>query len=125
MFILRYSIKAVLYFGILLAAMAVGLLPEVRITAMLAAALILAAVNTLIRPVIVAVALPFNMLTLGIASVFANLLTLVIANGIAGGTVTSGFWAMLLTAFVIMLMDDGVRLVRQAIIKRRDPGFEL
>jgi putative membrane protein len=125
MFILRYSVKAVLYFGILLGSMAIGLLPEVRITAILVAALILAAVNTLIRPVLVAVALPFNMFTFGIASVFANLLTLVIANGIAGGTVTSGFWAMLLVAFVIMIADDCVRLVRQAIIKRSSPEFEL
>lgn len=114
MFLLRYSIKAVLYFAILLASMAIGLLPETAVTAILVAALILAAVNTLLRPILVAIALPFNIFTLGIASVFANLLTLVIANGIAGGTVTSGFWAMLLVAFVIMLADDGVRAVRHA-----------
>lgn len=119
MFILRYSIKAALYFAILLASMAIGLLPEVLITSILAAALILAAVNTLIRPILVAIALPFNIITLGIASVFANLLTLVIANGIAGGTVTSGFWAMLLVAFVIMLADDGVRAVRHAYRMRK------
>lgn len=109
---MRYIIKAVLYFCILLAAMAAGLLPQTLITAILAAALILAAVNTLIRPVLVAVALPLNIVTFGIASVFANLLSLVIANGISGGTITSGFWAMLLVAFVIMLADDLVRIVR-------------
>lgn len=119
MFLLRYSIKAVLYFAILLASMAIGLLPEVQITAILVAALILAAVNTLIRPIFVAIALPFNILTLGLSSIFANLLTLVIANGIAGGTVTSGFWAMLLVAFVIMLADDGVRAVRHAYRMRK------
>lgn len=112
MFLFRYMIKAVLYFSILLGSMAIGFLPQTLVTAILVAALILAAVNTLIRPVLVAIALPFNMFTFGIASVFANLLSLVIANGIAGGTVTSGFWAMLLTAFVIMLADDCVRIVR-------------
>ncbi len=121
---MRYIIKAVLYFCILLAAMAAGLLPQALVTAILVAALILAAVNTLIRPILVAVALPFNMLTFGIASVFANLLSLVISSGIAGGTVTSGFWAMLLVAFAIMLADDCVRLVRHAIKKRATPGFE-
>ncbi len=105
-------IKAVLYFGVLLAAMIIGLLPQALVTAILVAALILAAVNTLIRPVLVAVAIPFNMLTFGIASIFANLLSLVIANGIAGGTITSGFWSMLLVAFVIMLADDCVRAAR-------------
>lgn len=119
MFLLRYMIKAVLYFGVLLAAMAIGLLPQALVTAILAAAFILAAVNTLIRPVLVAVALPFNMLTLGIASVFANLLTLVIANGIIGGAVTSGFWAMLLVALLIMLADDCVRKVRHAYRMRK------
>jgi putative membrane protein len=112
MFLLRYIIKAVLYFCILLAAMAIGLLPQTLVTAILVAALILAAVNTFIRPVLVAVAIPFNILTFGITSVFANLLSLVIANGIAGGTITSGFWAMLLVALLIMLADDCVRIIR-------------
>lgn len=114
MFLIRYIVKAALYFGVLLAAMAIGLLPPALVTALIVPALILAAVNTLIRPVIVAIALPFNFLTFGLASVFANLLTLVIANGIAGGTVTSGFWAMLLVSFIIMLVDDAVRAVRHA-----------
>lgn len=114
MFLLRYFIKAVLYFVILLAAMAIGLLPPVQVTALLVTGLVLAAVNTFIRPVLVAIALPFNFLTFGIASVFANLLSLVIANGMVGGTVTAGFWAMLLVAFVIMLADDAVRAIRHA-----------
>jgi putative membrane protein len=114
MFLLRYTIKAVLYFAVLLAAMAIGLLPPVQVTALIVAALVLAAVNTLIRPIIVTLALPFNFITFGIASIFANLLTLVIANGMVGGTVTAGFWAMLLVAFVIMLADDAVRAIRHA-----------
>ena len=114
MFLLRYAVKAALYFGVLLAAMAAGLLPPVLITALIAPALVLAAVNTLLRPLLVTIALPLNFLTFGIASVFANLLTLVIANSIVGGTLTSGFWAMLLVALVIMLIDDAVRIVRHA-----------
>lgn len=119
MFLLRYTVKAVLYFAILLIAMVIGLLPTVAVTAILVAALILAAVNTIIRPIIVAIALPFNFLTLGIASVFANLLTLVIASGIAGGTVTASFWAMLLVALAVMLADDAVRVVRHACTMRK------
>ncbi|MDD5018447.1 MAG: phage holin family protein [Eubacteriales bacterium] len=116
---LRYIIKVALYFAILLFFMAVGWLPEAAILLMLAAAAVLAAVNTLIRPLLVVVALPFNIITLGIASVFANLLCLVIASAIMGGAMTAGFWIMLLTAFVIMLADDGIRLVRQAIKRKR------
>ena len=111
-FILRIFVKIVLYFCLLLAAMAIGLLPAAAIT-LFWTALALAVVNTLLRPLLVIIALPFNIILLGIASVFANLLTLVIAFAIAG--VTGGFWAMLLIALLVMLLDDGVRLVRQAL----------
>lgn len=117
-FVLRYAIKAIVYYGLLLLFMAVELLPQTP-QALIVPALILAGVNTVIRPFIVAVALPFNLITFGIASVFANLLTLVIASAIADGALTLGFWAMLLIALVIMLADDGIRAVRKAIRLKR------
>ncbi len=117
-FLLRYCIKAIVYYGVLLAFMAVGLLPQTA-GALIVPALILAGVNTLIRPFLVAVALPFNVLLLGIASVFANLLSLVIASAIAGGALTTGFWIMLLIALVIMLADDCIRNIRKAIRLKR------
>lgn len=111
-FLLRLAVKTVLYFCLLLAAMALGLLGATAST-LFWAALALAAVNTLLRPLLVLIALPFNFITLGIASIFANLLTLVIAFAIAG--VTGAFWPMLLIALAVMLADDAVRLVRKAI----------
>lgn len=115
-FLLRILIKVVLYFCLLLAAMAIGLL-SAGVMPLFWTALALALVNTLLRPLLVVIALPFNIITLGLASVFANLLTLVIAFAIAG--VSGGFWAMLLIAFLVMLTDDGVRLVRQALRKKQ------
>lgn len=112
-FIWRYATKAVLYYVVLLLSALIGLLPGTA-AVLIAPAFVLAAVNTLLRPLLVTIALPFNFVTMGIASIFANLLTLVIANGIVGGTITAGFWAMLLVAFVIMLVDDVVRRVRYA-----------
>ncbi len=114
-FLLRIIVKVVLYFCLLLAAMAIGLLPA-AVLPLFWTALALAVTNTLLRPLLVVIALPFNIILLGIASVFANLLTLVIAFAIAG--VSGGFWAMLLIAFLVMLIDDGVRLVRQALKKQ-------
>jgi len=73
---------------------------------------ILTGVNTLIRPLLVAIALPFNLVTFGIASVFANLLSLVIANAICG-TLIHGFWLLLFVALIIMLVDDCIRLTRR------------
>jgi putative membrane protein len=117
-FLLRYCIKAVVYYGVLLVFMAVGWLNQTP-QGLIVPVLILAGVNTVIRPFLVAVALPFNLITFGIASVFANLLSLVIANAIAGGTLYAGFWIMLLMALVIMLADDGIRNIRKAIRLKR------
>lgn len=118
-FLSRYMIKAVLYYCVLLLAVVINLLPG-SAESMIVAALVLAAVNTLIRPLLVTIALPLNFITLGIASVFANLLSLVIANGILGGSLTAGFWAMLLVAFVVMLVDDAVRCIRHATRAKTD-----
>ena len=111
----RIIIKFVLYYAILAAFMAFGWLPEATALSLLGAAAVLAGVNTFIRPLLVTFALPLNIILFGIASVFANLLALVIANAIMGGVMTSGFWVMLLIALVIMLLDDAVRNIRQAI----------
>ena len=117
-FLSRYCIKAVVYYGVLLLFMVVGLLHQTPLT-LIAPALILAAVNTVIRPLLVTLALPFNVLLFGIASLFANLLSLVIASAIAGGALTAAFWIMLLVALVIMLADDGIRNIRKAIRLKR------
>jgi putative membrane protein len=117
-FFARYTVKAVVYYALLLAFMAIGLLSGTPVS-LIWAALILAGVNTLIRPLLVTVALPFNILLFGIASVFANLLALVIASAIAGGALTAGFWIMLLLALVIMLADDGIRRIRKAVRLKR------
>jgi putative membrane protein len=105
----------------LVAFMAIGWLPFATALLLLGAAAVLAGVNTLIRPLLVTLALPFNILTFGIASLFANLLSLTIANAIMGGVMTGTFWVMLLIALVIMLADDAVRNIRQAIQKRHEP----
>jgi putative membrane protein len=98
--------------------MTIGWLPAATAISLLGAAAVLAGVNTLIRPLLMAIALPLNIITFGIASLFANLLALVIASAIIGGIMTSGFWIMLLLAFVIMLADDTVRNIRQWLQKQ-------
>jgi len=113
-FLARYTVKAVVYYALLLGFMAIGLLSGTPVT-LIWAALILAGVNTIIRPVLVTVALPFNIILFGIVSLFANLLALVIASAIAGGALTAGFWVMLLVALVVMLADDCIRAIRKAV----------
>ena len=111
---LRLMIKFIVYSVILWLTAVSGLVPELSVQAIFILAAVLAGVNTLLRPLFVAVALPFNFITFGIASVFANLLSLVIANAIVGKPI-QGFWVMLLIAFVIMLADDVHRISRNRI----------
>jgi len=108
---IRALIKFGVYALVLWLFMLVGLVEELSANTLLGLAAVLMAVNTLLRPIFVAVAMPFNLFTFGIASVFANLLSLVIANAIMSKPL-SGFWVMLLIAFVVMLADDLVRLTR-------------
>ena len=115
---MRLIFKFGLYYAILIVFMAIGWLPAATAVSLLGAAAVLAGVNTLIRPILVAIALPLNIITFGIASLFANLLALVIANAIIGGIMTSGFWIMLLVALIIMLIDDTVRNLRQWLQKQ-------
>ena len=117
-FIFRYTVKSVVYYALLLGFMAIGLL-NANPVSLIWAALILAGVNTVIRPLLVTVALPFNLFLFGIVSLFANLLSLVIAAAIAGSALAAPFWTLLLIALVVMLADDGIRLIRKTIRLKR------
>jgi len=117
-FILRYAVKAAVYCALLLGFMAIGLLAAAPVS-LIWAALILAGVNTLIRPLLVTLALPLNMLLFGVASLFANLLALVIAAAIVGSALAAPFWALLLIALIFMLADDGIRAIRKAVRLKR------
>lgn len=113
----RLILKFLLYYLALSLFLLVELLPSATYQSLLIVAAVLALVNTLIRPLLTIIALPFNLFTFGIASIFANLLTIVIANAIAGAILSSGFWVLLLIAFTVMIIDDWVALARHSIKK--------
>ncbi len=116
---MRFVIRFALYFSALYTFMAVNWLPEATGNTLLIAAIVLALVNTLIRPLISIVAIPLTLLTMGIASIFVNVLTLVITNGIIGGTLASPFWVKLVIAVVIMLIDGGIRHSRLLMLEKK------
>jgi len=116
---MRFVIKFALYFGALYVFMTVNWLPEATGNALLIAAVVLALVNTILRPIFSVIAIPFTVLTMGIASIFVNVLTLVITNGIIGGTLDSTFWVKLVIAIVVMLIDGGVRHSRHIAKNRK------
>ena len=117
---MRYIIKFVLYSCILYVFMSLGLLSEASLSTLLIASAVLALVNTILRPIFSLMALPFSIVTFGIASIFVNMLTISIASGISGGTLACGFWAKLLIAIVIMIVDNSIRFTRNVTRKKID-----
>lgn len=85
---------------------------------LLLGAVVLALFNTLIRPVFTVLALPANLLTLGIASIFVNMLTITITDAIVSGIVIDGFWINMLMAVSIMFVDSLIRKGRKEIFTR-------
>lgn len=84
------------------------LLPGVRVTgvfAALVAALILGLINTFIRPVLVLLTLPLNILTLGLLTLVINALLIMLAAAVVPGFAVRGFWWALLFGLVLAVIN--------------------
>jgi len=73
--------------------------------------MILFIVNLILRPVFLVVAFPFNILTLGIVSVFVNMLTIIIAKEFVHGATIEGFWPLAFISVLIIIVDSLQRKV--------------
>lgn len=83
------------------------MVPGVEIKNYLAALLvviILSLINLVIKPVILFLTLPLNILTLGLFTFVINALMISLAAFIAPGFTVSGFWAALLFSLVLSLI---------------------
>ena len=78
---------------------------SVTLTGALIAAVVLGALNLFIRPVIIILTLPINILTLGLFSLVINALLVMLASLVVPGFVVAGFWAALLFALVLTLIN--------------------
>ena len=114
----RFIIRTAIYFTVLCIFALLFEKVSGTIGLLLLGAVILTLVNTIIRPVLTAIAIPLNLVTLGIASIFVNILTLVITDAMVGGMMIGGFWINMLLAIVIMIADGVFRKSRREIWKR-------
>lgn len=71
----------------------------------LAAAALLGIVNAVIRPVIIILTLPINIMTLGFFTLVINALMLKLVAWLVGGIAITGFWAAFWGAIVISLVS--------------------
>jgi putative membrane protein len=71
----------------------------------LLAALVLGVVNAIIRPVLLLLTLPLNVLTLGLFTLVINGLMLWLVSAVVPGFSVSGFWSALVGAVVLSVVS--------------------
>lgn len=67
--------------------------------------IVLAIVNTVIRPIISLVTLPINIMTLGLFSLFINGFMVWLVDKVLGGFTAGGWWGAFLFGIVISLVN--------------------
>lgn len=77
-----------------------------NISALLIMGLVLLLVNLVLKPILLAIVLPFNLLTFGAFSVVVNALTILIADGFVSGVNLGGFINCLLAALFIVIFHN-------------------
>jgi putative membrane protein len=84
------------------------LLPGVRLAGFFAAlvtALVLGLVNTFIKPLLLILTLPLNILTLGLLTFVINALLIMLTSAIVPGFQVAGFWWALLFSLVLAIIN--------------------
>ncbi len=103
-FLFRWILNAVLLFIV------AGLLGGLQINgfwAVVAAGLVLGLANAIIRPVLIIVSLPLNILTLGLFTFVVNALMIMLTGRLVGGFYVAGFWSAVWAA-VLMAIFGGI-----------------
>lgn len=74
------------------------------VTTAIIAAVVLALINTIVRPVIVVLTLPISMLTLGLFLLVINAAMLYLAAWLVNGFDVGGYWDALIASFIISVV---------------------
>ena len=84
------------------------LIPGVKVSGFLSAlwvALFLGIVNILIKPILILITLPINILTLGLFTFVINAVLILLASSVVKGFEVSGFWVAVLFSIVLSLIN--------------------
>ena len=100
-FILSLVINAI---AVLLAAYIVpGVMVDSFLTSVLVA-VVLGLLNAVVKPILVVLTLPVNILTLGLFSLIINVIILYLAAAVVPGFRIDGFWAALLFSIILSII---------------------
>lgn len=84
------------------------LLPGITLAGFWAAilvALVLGIINAVIKPFLIILTLPINIVTLGLFTLVINAVLVLAASGIVSGFAVSGFWTALLFSIVLSIFN--------------------
>lgn len=87
------------------------LIPGISVNSFLTALLatvIIALINTFIKPLLQIITLPINLVTLGLFTLVINALLFMLAGWITPGLIVNGFWSALLGSLVFSLLSLGI-----------------
>ncbi len=100
------------WLGLALSIMFVGwIVPGIAIssfTTALIAAVVIALVNLVIKPVLIFLTLPVNILTLGLFILVINALLFMFVAYLVPGVEVSGFWSAFLGALILSILSIGI-----------------
>lgn len=82
-----------------------GLIKVDNLLTSLIVALVLAIINAFIRPIVLILTLPLNIVTLGLFTFVINAFMLILASYVVPGMSISGFWAALLASILISIVN--------------------
>lgn len=92
------------------------LLPNVMVTGVWAAlwlALFIGVINVTIKPILVVLTLPINILTLGLFTFVINALMILLSASVIQGFYVAGFWWAMLFSFVLSIVSYALNKVFQ------------
>lgn len=84
------------------------IVPGVAVGGFLAAlilAVILGAINAVIKPILIVLTLPINVLTLGLFTLVINAILIMLADLISPGFTVSSFWSAMLFSVVLAVVN--------------------
>jgi putative membrane protein len=79
------------------------------IPSLLVMGFVLFLVNLLIKPILLLLTLPFNLITFGLFSLIVNAWTIMLADALVSGIRMNGFLNSLIAAFVIVILHHLLR----------------
>lgn len=77
----------------------------------LIAAIVLGLINLIIRPILVILTLPINLITFGLFTFVINALLILLASSLVPGFSVASFWWALLLGFIISVVNSATKKI--------------